>query len=61
MAGLRPLVFGKRIVVNLHRKKGYSISPGTNARARAMAKCLRGKSKSEADKCWDSVGEVKGK
>lgn len=60
MAGLRTKVFGKDIIVDLHTKRGYRVSPGANARARAIGKCARGKSKAEAMKCFDTVGSVKG-
>jgi len=58
---LTPTVFGKKIIVDLHTKRGYRVSPGANKRARAIGKCARGKSKAEAMKCFETVGKVSGK
>lgn len=43
MAGLTKRVFGTKVVVNLNAKKGYRVSPGVNARARAIQRCAKGK------------------
>ena len=60
MAGLRRTVFGKTIILNIFTKRGYRVSPGANARARAIGKCARGKSLPERKECFTSVGGVKG-
>lgn len=51
-SGLRHTIFGKKLVVNLNAKKGYRISPGVNARARAIQKCAKGKNKSDREDCF---------
>jgi len=62
MAGLRRTVFGKTIILNIFTKRGYRVSPGVNARARAIGKCARAAgSLEERKKCFSSVGGLKGK
>ena len=50
--GHRASVFGKKLVVNAHAKKGYRVSPGVNARARDIQQCAKGKSPEERKKCF---------
>lgn len=57
----KPYVFGKKIILDMYTRKGYRKSPGTNARARAIGKCARGKGLQERKDCFSSVGGVKGK
>lgn len=54
-------VFGKELIVDLYTKKGYRVSPGANARARAIGKCARGQNLADRKKCFESVGGIKGK
>ena len=56
-AGLRHTIFGKKLVVNLNAKKGYRVSPGVNARARAIQKCAKGQSLETRKKCFKTGGK----
>jgi len=56
MAGLRKRIFGKMVVVNLNAAKGYRVSPGVNARARAIQLCAKGKSLTDRKKCFKTGG-----
>lgn len=60
-AGLKKTVFGKTIILNMFTKHGYRVSPGANARARAIGKCARGKTLPDRKECFVSVGGLKGK
>lgn len=60
-SGLRAHVFGRKLVVNLYAKKGYRISPGANAKARAIGKCARGKDKATRTQCFVTHAHTKGK
>lgn len=53
--GHRATILGKKIVVNLNAKKGYRVSPGVNARARAVQKCAKGKSLEARKSCFKST------
>jgi len=55
--GLRPIIFGKRIIVNLNTKRGYRVSPGVNSRSRAIAKCARGQDLATRKKCFETGGK----
>ncbi len=59
-AGLKKNFMGKKIVVNLFTKHGYRVSPGVNARARAVAKCARGKSLDDRKECFAGNKGVRG-
>lgn len=50
--GVRATVFGQKIVVNAHAKKGYRRSPGVNARARGIQECAKGRGLSERKNCF---------
>ena len=54
---LRPMVFGKRIIVNLHTRLGYRVSPGVNDRSRAIAKCARGQNLEKRKSCFATGGK----
>ena len=54
MSGFRKRIFGKTLVVNLNAKKGYRISPGVNARARAVQKCAKGQPLAARKACFRS-------
>lgn len=60
-AGLRKNFMGKKIIVNLFTKHGYRVSPGANARARAVGKCARGQNLSDRKDCFAETKGVKGK
>ena len=40
-SGLKKNFMGKRIVLNLFKKHGYTVSPGVNKRAAAIGDCAR--------------------
>ena len=48
----RKRIFGKTLVVNLNAKRGYRISPGVNARARAIQQCAKGKALAARKDCF---------
>lgn len=48
----RARVFGIPIVINANAKRGYRISPGVNARARAIQKCAKGKPLATRKACF---------
>ena len=54
---LTPTVFGKKIIVNLHTKRGYRVSPGVNPRSAAIGRCARGKNLTERKKCFETGGK----
>lgn len=41
VSGLAKNFMGKRIILNLFKKHGYTVSPGVNARAQAVGRCAR--------------------
>jgi len=57
MAGFRKRIFGKTLVVNLNAKRGYRVSPGVNARARAIQQCAKGKPLAARKQCF-AMGKV---
>jgi hypothetical protein len=50
----KPYVFGKKIILDMYTKKGYRVSPGVNDRARAIAKCARGKNLEARKQCFSN-------
>ena len=57
-SGLRKSFMGKRIILNMFRKHGYSVSPGINDRARAVGRCAREAPNKEARmKCFATGGK----
>ena len=60
MTGLKRRVWGKTVVLNVNAKKGYRVSPGVNARARAIQQCAKGKALAARKDCF-RMGKVRGK
>ena len=52
----RPVIFGKKIIVDLNMRRGYRLSPPPNARARAIGKCARGQNLETRKKCFETGG-----
>jgi len=50
--GVRKRVLGVPVSVNLNFKKGYRVSPGVNARARAIQKCAKGQGLAARKSCF---------
>jgi len=57
---LKIKAFGKDIIVDLYTKHGYRVSPGANNRARAVAKCARGKDLAGRKECFAGSKGIKG-
>lgn len=53
-------VMGKRFIVDLGVKGMVRLSPGANARARAIAKCARGQNLDKRKECFSGSKGVKG-
>ncbi len=58
MAGFRPRIFGKRLVVNLNAKRGFRVSPGANARANAIKECAKDQSLTARKDCFALKGNA---
>ena len=56
-SGLAKNFMGKRIILNLFKRHGYTVSPGVNDRARAVGRCARAAQNKEARmKCFATGG-----
>ena len=52
----RPVVFGKKIIVDINMRRGYRLSPPPGPRARAIAKCARGQDLKTRKECFATGG-----